>query len=95
MSSLKNQNTFREKRLGGEFYVECVESLQDISWIIMIAIFLKWRVDKESLQMLEVGQLEDLSWDGGQTIAVQPKNMQSAGQIGEAAGLQRWDPIVV
>lgn len=43
---------------------------------------------KKSLQMLEVGQLEDLGWDGGQTVAVQPKNLQTARQVGEAARLQ-------
>ena len=50
---------------------------------------------KQSLQMLEVGQLEDLGWDGGQAVAVQPENLQTAGQVGEAAGLQRRDTIVV
>lgn len=37
--------------------------------------------------MLQVGQLEDLGWDGGQTIAVQTENLQTAGQVGEAARL--------
>ena len=45
--------------------------------------------------MLEVGQLEDLGWDWGQAVAVQPENLQTAGQVGEAAGLQRRDTIVV
>lgn len=38
--------------------------------------------------MLKVGQLEDLGWDGGQTVAVQLKNLQTARQVGEAACLQ-------
>lgn len=45
--------------------------------------------------MLEVGQLEDLGWDGGQTVAVQPQNLQTARQVGEAARLQRRDTVVV
>lgn len=45
--------------------------------------------------MLEVGQLEDLGWDGGQTIAVQTEDLQTAGQVGEAARLQRRDAVVV
>lgn len=47
------------------------------------------------LQMLEVGQLEDLGWDGGEAVAVEAKNLQRAGQVGEASGLQRRDPVVV
>jgi len=43
----------------------------------------------QSLQVLEVGQLEDLGGDGGEAVAVEPKNLQRAGQVGEAAGLQR------
>lgn len=46
-------------------------------------------------QMLEVGQLEDLGWDGGQTIAVQTEDLQTAGQVGEAARLQRRDAVAV
>lgn len=38
--------------------------------------------------MLEVGQLEDLSWDGGEPVSVEPKNLQTAGQVGEAACLK-------
>lgn len=45
--------------------------------------------------MLEVGKLEDLGWDGGQTVAVQTENLQTAGQVGEAACLQRRDAVVV
>lgn len=45
--------------------------------------------------MQEVGQLEDLGRDGGQTIAVQTENLQTAGQVGEAARLQRRDAVVV
>lgn len=45
--------------------------------------------------MLEVGQLEDLGWDVGQTIAVETENLQTAGQVGEAARLQRRDAVVV
>lgn len=45
--------------------------------------------------MLQVGQLEDLGWDGGQTIAVQTENLQTAGQVGEAARLQQRDTVVV
>lgn len=45
--------------------------------------------------MLEVGQLEDLGWDGGQTVAVQTENLQTAGQVGEAPRLQGCDTIVV
>lgn len=45
--------------------------------------------------MLEVGQLEDLGRDGGQAVAIQPKNLQTARQVGEAARLQRRDAIVV
>lgn len=45
--------------------------------------------------MLEVGQLEDLGRDGREAVAVEPENLQAAGQVGEAAGLQRRDAIVV
>lgn len=45
--------------------------------------------------MLEVGQLEDLGWDVGQAIAVETENLQTAGQVGEAACLQRRDTVVV
>lgn len=45
--------------------------------------------------MLEVRQLEDLGWDGGETVAVEPKNLQTAREVGEAARLQWWDTIVV
>lgn len=45
--------------------------------------------------MLEVGQLEDLGWDGGEAVAVEPKNLQTVGQVGEAARLQWRDTIVV
>lgn len=45
--------------------------------------------------MLEVGQLEDLGWDGGEAVAVEPENLQTAGQVGKTARLQEWDPIVV
>lgn len=38
--------------------------------------------------MQEIGQLEDLGRDGGQTIAVQTENLETAGQVGEAARLQ-------
>lgn len=38
-------------------------------------------------QVLEVGQLEDLGWDGGQPVAVETENLQTAGQVGEAARL--------
>lgn len=38
--------------------------------------------------MLEVRQLEDLGWDGGETVAVEPKNLQTAREVGEAARLQ-------
>lgn len=47
------------------------------------------------LQVQEAGQLEDLGWDGGEAVAVELKNLQSAGQVGEAAGLHQRDPIVV
>lgn len=46
-------------------------------------------------QVLEVGQLEDLGRDGGQTVAVQTENLETAGQVGEAARLQRGDAVVV
>ncbi len=45
--------------------------------------------------MLEVGQLEDLGRDGGETVAVQSKKLQAARQVGKAACLQRRDTIVV
>lgn len=45
--------------------------------------------------MLEVGQLEDLGRDGGQTVAVETENLQTAGQVGEAARLQPRDAVVV
>lgn len=45
--------------------------------------------------MQEVGQLEDLGRDGGQTVAVEPENLQAARQVGEAAALQRRDAVVV
>lgn len=45
--------------------------------------------------MQEVGQLEDLGRDGGQTIAVQTEDLQTARQVGEAARLQRRDAVVV
>lgn len=45
--------------------------------------------------MLEVGQLEDLGRDGGEAVAVEPENLQTAGQVGEAARLKRRDPIVI
>lgn len=47
------------------------------------------------VQMMEVGELEDLGWDGGQTVAVEAEDLQVAGQVGEAAQLQRGDTIVV
>lgn len=46
-------------------------------------------------QVLEVGQLEDLGRDGGQTVAVETEDLQAAGQVGEAARLQRGDAVVV
>lgn len=46
-------------------------------------------------QVLEVGQLEDLGRDGGQAVAVQTEHLQTAGQVGEAARLQRGDAVVV
>lgn len=39
--------------------------------------------------MLEVGKLEELGWDGGEAVAIEPKNLQSAGQVGKTARLQR------
>lgn len=45
--------------------------------------------------MLKVGQLEDLGWDAGQAIAVEPESEQTAGQVGKTARLQRGDAIVV
>lgn len=45
--------------------------------------------------MLEVGQLEDLGWDGGEAVAVEPESLQTAGQVGKTACLQWWDTIVV
>lgn len=45
--------------------------------------------------MLEVGQLEDLGWDGGEAVAVEPKNLQTARQVGEAARLQWRDTVIV
>lgn len=38
--------------------------------------------------MLEVGQLEDLGWDGGEAVAIEPQNLQTAGQVGKTARLQ-------
>lgn len=45
--------------------------------------------------MQQAGQREDLGWDGGQAVAVEPEELQAAGQVGEAARLQGGDPIVV
>lgn len=45
--------------------------------------------------MLEVGQLEDLGWDGEEAVSIEPENLQTAGQVGKTARLQRWDTIVV
>lgn len=50
---------------------------------------------KLSLQVLEAGQLEDLGRDGGQAVAVEPQDLQRAGQVGEAARLHRGDAVVV
>ena len=43
----------------------------------------------QSLQMLEVGKLEDLGWDGGEAVAIELENLQTAGQVGKTAHLQR------
>lgn len=47
------------------------------------------RTRSSDLQMLEVGQLEDLGWYGGEAVAVEPQNLQAAGQVRETARLQR------
>lgn len=45
--------------------------------------------------MLELGQLEELGSYAGEPVAVEPEKLQRARQVGEAAGLQRGQPIVV
>lgn len=45
--------------------------------------------------MLEVGELEDLGRDGGEAVAVQPEDLQSAGQVDKTARLQGGNAIVV
>lgn len=47
------------------------------------------------LQVLEVGELEDLGRDGGEAVAVQPEDLQSAGQVDKTARLQGGNAIVV
>lgn len=44
--------------------------------------------------MLQVGQLEGPGWDVGDPVVAELKNLQSAGQVGGPARLQRRDAIV-
>lgn len=48
----------------------------------------------QSLQMLQVGQLEGPGWDVRDPVVAELKNLQSAGQVGGPARLQRRDAIV-
>lgn len=50
---------------------------------------------KGDLQVLKVGQLEDLGWDGGEAVAVELEDLQATGQVDKAAYLQRGNPVVV
>lgn len=45
--------------------------------------------------MPQVGQLEDLGGDGGEAVAAESENLQTMRQVGEAARLQRRDPVAV
>lgn len=39
--------------------------------------------------------MEHLRRDGGEAVAVEPEDLQAAGEVGEGAGLQRRDAVVV
>ena len=47
------------------------------------------------LQVLEVGQLEDLGWDGREAVPVKSEHLQAAGQVDKAACLQRRNAVIV